>query len=431
MIITLLEDVELVAKMYLAALMMLLVASSSFSYSSYEYALSISIQNGQDELLPDSPSSPLYAVLNQNVFKNTSFQTSKIVSVTLDGAPVGWHLTYDAEGNPWIIVHSGDPLPPLESTTLSITFSLNLSKPEITLQDIGDISDVPKDILNDYPMVGVWNLSSVANASGIIDTALSIKGDEENALSVVLNIIQWFEDNMVYSSDLTVPKSLSDTFESRSGDCDDQSSLFVAFCRILGIPAYYQVGPIFIPGSQQESEGNLRFNLTNVGWHGWAMVYLPTGGGGEWIPVDLTYFKNAHFTNGHITSNSLLDHITGSALLYYDTASFLDVITSDYVHDSIALKETIMDSDCIWIEVHSMTPSDLGNAAVALDAVFVMLLAALLSFIMLVLLLRRNRRIWLMPAVGARALRTDLQFTQTLFYPLHPLREYGRNDKGP
>jgi hypothetical protein len=393
MIITLPENVELVATMYLAALIMLIVASSSFSYSGYEYTLSISIQNGQDEMLPNNPSSPLYAVLNQNVFKNTSFQTSKIVSATMDGDPVGWHLTYDAEGNPWIIVHSSDPLPPLESTTLAITFSLNLSKPEIALQGIGNISDIPKSLLDDYPMAGVWNLSNVANASGIIDTALSIKGGEENALSVVLNMIQWFEDNMVYSSNLPLPQSLSDTFGSRSGDCDDQSSLFVAFCRILGIPAYYQIGPIFIPGSQQESEGNLRFNLTNVGWHGWAMVYLPTSSGGEWVPVDLTYFKNARFINGHITSNNILDHITGSALLYYDTASFLDVITSDYVRDSTALKETIMDSDCVWIESHSMTPSDSGNAAAALDAIPIMLLAAILSFLMLAVLLRRNRHI--------------------------------------
>jgi hypothetical protein len=40
-----------------------------------------------------------------------------------------------------------------------------------------------------------------------------------------------------------------------------------------------------------------------------------------------------------------------------------------------------------------MTPSDSGNAAVALDAIQIMLLAAIISFLMLVVLLRRNRRI--------------------------------------
>jgi len=120
---------------------------------------------------------------------------------------------------------------------------------------------------------------------------------------------------------------------------------------------------------------------------------LPTISGGEWGPVDLTYFRNAYFSNGHILSTNLLDHINGSALLYYDTVACLDVITSEYVRDSIALKEMMMDSDCVWIETHAMMLDNSDKAILSIDIFSIMPFVAILSLLLLTMFLRRNHRI--------------------------------------
>ncbi len=382
----------LIAKMYLAALVLLLAASSPVAYTQYNYTLQFTLLNGQATMVPDEISSPFYSLLNQNVFRNTSFQTSSINSVTLNGVPVDWGIQFDCDGNPLLTVQHYDSLPPSANATLEISFSIDLSKPEFDLQNIGNISDVPVDLIDDYPMAGVWNLSEAEYASAIIDTAFAIKGDEENVLAIVLKTLQWFEDNISYSADLSVPQSISDTFWLKSGDCDDQANLFAAFCRILGIPAYSEIGPIYMPGSDYQVEGNLRFNLTNVGYHGWAVVYLPSSDGGEWVPVDLTFFKNAYFVNGHIKSINLYDHINNSAIMYYDSLVLLDVLTSDYVDDTIALKGMVMRSDCIWIESHSMTLLANGNPAYSISVYYVMPFVALFSLIALTVLIQYNYR---------------------------------------
>lgn len=376
----------------MAAIALLLAVSSPAAITQYNYTLHFTLVNGQTAMLPDSASSPFFSLLNQNVFRNTSFQTSTINSVTLDGVPAEWSIQFDRDGNPLLTVQHAAPLSPLANSTLEISFSIDLSKPEFSLETIGSISDIPADVLDHYPMTGVWNISEAGYGQEIVDTAFAIKGAEENVLAIVLKMLQWFEENVSYSADLSVPQSISDTFRLKSGDCDDQANLFAAFCRILGIPAYSEIGPIYMPGFDYQVEGNLRFNLTNVGYHGWAVVYLPSQDGGQWVPVDLTFFKNAYFVNGHIRSISLYDHINNSAIMYYDALVMMQIVTSDYVDETIALKGMVMGSDCVWIESHSMILIANGNPAYSPSVYYIMPFVALLSLIALTVMIQRDFR---------------------------------------
>jgi transglutaminase-like putative cysteine protease len=62
----------------------------------------------------------------------------------------------------------------------------------------------------------------------------------------------------------------------------------ISMLRSLGIPAFLQIGVVFSESISSEKAswaGHLTFVQEGVGWHGWAMVYVPPWG---WIPVDLT-----------------------------------------------------------------------------------------------------------------------------------------------
>jgi transglutaminase-like putative cysteine protease len=309
--------------------------------------------NGNESFLPNSPN-PYYYLLNQYAFPNSTTQTSIIQSVLLDGSPAAWVMNSDSDGNPMISILTNQTLEPYQNATIELSFSLYLRPVVMNLSGIGNISEIPSSMVEEFPLTGSYNLSQMPNASQIVATALAIKGDDQNTLTVVLDMLQWFQDNMVYASKYPYPQNVSQTFSTLSGDCDDQANLFVTFCRILGIPAYTTIGPIYLPGNVVETDSNMVFNLNNVGWHGWAMVYLPNNSGGEWVPVDLTFFSGAQEQDGHILSGNLLQHITSSAFASYDTAQYVNIKNIDYISDSVAQRSVLISSNITWIESHDM-----------------------------------------------------------------------------
>jgi transglutaminase-like putative cysteine protease len=340
--------------MILLPLFLLALAGTGVvSASSFTYNLTMTLVNGNNSFLPNS-TNPYYYLLNQNVFPNSTSQTSIIQSVLFDGSPAGWVLNSDSDGNPLITILTNQTLEPHENATVELSFSLYLRPVVIDLSGIGDISQIPSSIVEEFPLTGSYNLSQMQNASQLVATALAIKGEDQNTLNVVLNMLRWFEDNMVYASKYPYPQSVSQTFSTLSGDCDDQANLFVTFCRILGIPAYTTLGPIYLPGNDMETDSNMVFNLTNVGWHGWAMVYLPNNSGGEWVPVDLTFFSGAQDQDGHILSSNPLQHITSSAFASYSTVQYIDIKNADYISDSVSQRSVLISSNITWIESHDM-----------------------------------------------------------------------------
>lgn len=385
--------------MVLKSLLIPLLLLATGYTNTYQYSINITLINMGDELSPDLNNTPYYYLLNQNVFPNTTYQTALLKEVLFDGSPAQFITFEDDDGNPCIKVLTNKTLGKNQTAELFITFILQTSERSFDLSEIGNISQIPKELSEEYSLKGPWNLSAFPNPDEILSITRSLKGEDDNALHVLINILSWFEENMRYNAELTAPQEIWTTFYTKSGDCDDQANLFVLFCRALGIPAYVTLGPIYMPGmSKLEEDNNMVFNLTNVAWHGWAMVYLPTrSGGGGWYPVDLTFFKDAYYEAGHIKSRNLLDHINGSAFSNWSALEYLSVKSMNYINETTTARNEIIRSNVTWVETHLILP--LGNGTQYSKEQTVALLTTLipasilLAFVLVLTLLifRRSR----------------------------------------
>lgn len=377
-----------------AVLISLLLVQGTASV--YTYSLSITLVNGGVVSDCMEEYSPCQILLNQNVFKNSSGQTAVIESVTLNGADVPWELRSDPDGNPLVRILGAGAIAPMQNATVTVRFKIAIdrSPPEVDPAMYGTIADIPQQLKEMYPLTGIWDPSGLEDPAEVFGLAESIRAGEDDVLLVLRNLILWFEEHMVYSYNNTTPQTVWETYAGLSGDCDDQANLFVLFCRIYGIPAYTAIGPIFMPGQvRSDSDHNLHFQTANVGWHGWAMVYVPTrGGGGVWMPVDLTYFEGGIPRDGHIVSTDWRQHIRGAALYWKDTAVFIEYVNYDHISEYERMRDSIINSDCLWIETHEMYPA--GGIAYLQPPFMPLLLVAAASAAVLAysLWLRRGRR---------------------------------------
>lgn len=381
--------------MPLLSLLVLALLSTASASPVYTYNLTMTLINGDEALSPYDQGGPYYYLLNQNIFPNSSFQSVVLTKLSLNGVDMGYSATTDSDGNVMLTIDPGGSLGPGQNATLLMSFRATLTKAKLDLSSPGNLSSIPEEVRQSFPLTGSFNVTEMPNGQDIIDAAHAIKGDEENVLGILLKIAKWFEDNMVYSSEATVPRDVSRTFADKAGDCDDQANLFVTFCRILGIPAYTTIGPIYSPGVTIESESNLRFNLTNAAWHGWAMAYLP-GNGSQWVPVDLTYFNGAVMIGGHIRSTDVMQHITGSAIVHWDTLEYSYIKNLDYVTSAVQSKGDITSSDTVWVEWHYMglegqQPPSFPVAWDFATALLLVVLVVTLAYLAMVHLRHRSR----------------------------------------
>ncbi|RWX73897.1 MAG: hypothetical protein Metus_0676 [Candidatus Methanosuratincola subterraneus] len=344
--------------MILPALVALLLVQGSGSV--YSYNLSITVVNGGAAIDCADEYSPCHALLNQNIFKNSSGQTAVIESVTMNGADVPWEIKTDPDGNPVIKIIAADPILPNRNATVVMRFRINIdrSPPEVDPALSGTLAEIPPQLKAMYPLTGIWDPSGLEDPDEVFGLAESIRAGEDNVLLILRNLMIWFEENMVYSYNNTTPQTVWKTYKGLSGDCDDQANLFVLFCRIYGIPAYTAIGPIYMPGEERsDSDHNLHFHTKDVGWHGWAMVYVPSRvGDGNWVPVDLTYFQGGVQRGGHIVSADWRQHILGAALYWRDTAVFIEYKNYDHISEYARMRDAIISSDCLWVESHQMSP---------------------------------------------------------------------------
>ncbi|MBS7654561.1 MAG: transglutaminase-like domain-containing protein [Candidatus Bathyarchaeia archaeon] len=263
-----------------------------------------------------------------SLFMNNSWQTVNLISVS---HPIE-KLDYDSSGNKIAIINftrasigSGERIG--YNLTFRFTFKQR-SLPEISEDKSGVLDEIPEDLRRTYcEPTDLWQSNDLI----LKETALDIAGNETNVLSILEKFIKWIKLNIAYKS-YEIPKYPNETLYERAGDCDDQANLLITFCRSLGIPAYLQVGCIYIPQYSRNLtywSGHLMIRQSRVGWHGWAMVYIPPW---SWLPVDLTY------VSGDLSFKPL-DAIKEAALIKHYTFQYTNITKGDYVAETRAFKE--------------------------------------------------------------------------------------------
>jgi len=267
-----------------------------------------------------------------SLFMNNTWQT---VYLTNQSYPLE-NVTVDEDGNPIAVLQFQPELDSGQNVSYSVTYqvlSRPRSLPPITEEKSGTLANITQDLRQKYCKEDdTWQIGNQM----IKEQAHAIADNKTNVLKIVKEFIGWIWRNIAYEPH-EVPIYPDQTLLSGKGDCDDQAILLVTFCRILGIPSYLQIGCIYLPG-QYSNETSWDGHVTNVarqiGWHGWAIVYIPPWG---WLPVDLTYPKGG-FGN---PLNAIITAVVTDAR----TIQYMNISERDYVTSAMAYREFIIEND--------------------------------------------------------------------------------------
>ncbi len=130
-----------------------------------------------------------------------------------------------------------------------------------------------------------------SNDPEIINTANKIAQGEDDLFEVVSELAVWTKNSIEYNLSMLTSQAAqkaSWVLQNRQGVCDELTSLFIALCRAVGIPARFVTGVSHMSSPLFEKKW---------GTHGWAEVYFPGTG---WIPFDPTFGELGWIDPGHI-----------------------------------------------------------------------------------------------------------------------------------
>ena len=192
----------------------------------------------------------------------------------------------DEDGNYVAYTDYPDVLKKYKKYVLEIVWELKLYHnrrlPDFSLEDSGTFDDIPPELVEEYTKPeGVWK--NAMRDEQIRETAFSLRNP--NVLQTLYNIIEWMGGHIRYR----VPDKAQypeEVYHKRKGECEDGSNLIIAFCRILGIPAYLEIGFGMEKWADVEAslyDEHLQLSQLNYYPNGWARVYVPNIG---WLPVD-------------------------------------------------------------------------------------------------------------------------------------------------
>jgi len=256
-----------------------------------------------------------------SLFMNNAWQSVELKSTSHDFET----LKNDSDGNDIaVLVFPKQQLLPGENVSYTVEYAV-VSKPRaipsILENESGTLEAIPQGLIDVYTGAeGPW----LVNDPELVELAHEIAGNETNVLKIVKGFIGWIENNIDYSGTHEVPFYPNQTLSAREGDCDDQAILFITLSRIIGIPSYMQIGAIYMPQDALVNEtfwdNHVQVIQRKIGWHGWAMVYVPPWG---WLPVDLTYVRE--------NNADPLSSIRSGAVTAQDTIQYMNITRTDYV----------------------------------------------------------------------------------------------------
>ncbi len=267
------------------------------------------------------------------LFINNSWQEVRLIWTS---SPVE-EIVEDEDGNLWAVLDVPDRvLEPGEALTLSAKYEIvsrPREAPEVSVSASGSLSDISADLRACYcGRAACWPTGNRELRS----LALSLAANHTNVLEIVAAFISWIYEHIRYSS-LDVPRYPNETYAGRAGDCDDQANLLITLCRIVGIPAYLQIGCIYLPSPAPSRSkawgGHYEAWIKSVGWHGWAVVYVPPWG---WLPVDLTMSLGS--------AEDPLSALTTAVIWSQHTILAREIRNTDYVGLTRAAKKRVMNS---------------------------------------------------------------------------------------
>ncbi len=177
-------------------------------------------------------------------------------------------------GHNWTVW--SDDVPFSGRRTITVTYDVTARTVlwDIDATTSGNISDIPEALKEQY-LRDEWKMTPDHPDVGSLSR--EIVGGERNVYLVLQSIYGWMRDNVKYpiSSSSGSPQTALETMESRVGDCDDQSILFCSLARAAGVPAWLQLGALYV-GIED-----------NWGGHAWLQACVPLKSGGyENVVID-------------------------------------------------------------------------------------------------------------------------------------------------
>ncbi len=306
------------------------------------------------------------------LFFNNSWQRVYLVNVS---SPIE-RLYHDPDGNIMALLNfSTTIIGPGEKISYNATYKLVFEQrilPAISEGKSGTLDDIPEDLKRVYcKPTGLWQ----SNDLTLKEKAMEIVGNETRVLVIVKKFVEWITNNIRYKPS-EVPRYPNETISIRMGDCDDQANLLITFCRAIGIPAYLQIGCIYMPHydrNQTYWDGHLIIKQINIGWHGWALVYVPPWG---WLPADLTYVE------GNLRKEPL-NAIRSSAVMKHYTFHYMNVTETDYISESRAARKFLEAHEFYVYEKDYMMELTVEESTVNPIPIIIIYLTMLLSVLVI------------------------------------------------
>jgi transglutaminase-like putative cysteine protease len=363
-------------KIKAAVLLLLLLATSAITStlgaqtSRYAFKSTYTFENRGDEPLSLTEEDATISLFINNRWQRVSIEDPSHVKV---------REYEDEDGNCVAVMDFPDEIGSGETLVFSVSYiidSSRMEKPSVDPADAGLLSDIPSNLIEAH--CGETDTFRLNEEIEALANTLALEGT--TVLDIVSEMIEWLEVNITYSNN-EIPRYPEETLEGRRGDCDDQSILLISMLRSMDIPAFLQIGVVFdgrIESDKTAWDGHLTFRNQGIGWHGWAMVYIPPWG---WLPVDLTL-------------SSISDPLTliqNAPEYEANIVAAYNVSSQSYIGGSWEMRDRIRSSD-MYIVVEDIATEGASTSPTPVSPVYIGLgIVAGCSFIAYVMYERRRR----------------------------------------
>ncbi len=211
--------------------------------------------------------------VNITIPKSNEFQTVQVY----DQSPYSKRIFYDYNRTWWSYSLSGN-------SEITIVYT-GVSYAKIwDIQHSGGVEDIPQTLKEKYDhseyIYSYENGKKVRKY--VITPSTFFKKLTENltrnkydVVGKLRAIYDFIVHNFYYEAETgDYTRSANETWENRSGDCDELSFLFASMARSIGIPAWVEYGMLY--------------DGTTWGGHAWIRTVVPVNGKIEYVNIDLT-----------------------------------------------------------------------------------------------------------------------------------------------